>query len=167
MAGSSGGAAGAAGGGGGLSVGQVDRMGRPGINTALIPSDKKDAYNKEPEASWASSYASDIEASLAAVDGLDGDAQNGLLASQRSVLAGVIANDQLTIDISIDDCDGAYLALELQVPNKCGGRTLDEDVMDKTLQSLVDASATTKVTDAIDANDVAFSDAFPYLAAPH
>jgi hypothetical protein len=164
-AGSTGGSAGSAG-DGGLQTGQVDRKGRPGIATALIGSANKNAYNQSPKAQW-STYATEIEASLASVDGLDGDNTNGLLAASRSVLAGIIADDQLKVDIAIDDCTDGYLAIELGSTTNCGGRTLQEDVMDKTLQSLVDASGTTTVTDAVDANDKVVSDAFPYLAEPH
>jgi hypothetical protein len=164
--GSGGGTAGAAGSGGGLQTGPIDRIGRPAVATALIPSGDKDAYNKAPQSSWAS-FASAIEASLDAVDGLDGDKTNGLLAANRAALAQLLADDQLQIDISVDDCAGAYLALELGIAGKCGGRTLEEDVVDKTLQALVDASGTTTVTDAVDQNDKAFSATFPYLAAPH
>ncbi len=164
--GTGGGSSGAAGSGGGLQTGQIDRMGRPAVATALIPSDKKDAYNAAPQSAWAT-FASDMETALDTVDGLDGDKTNGLLAANRAALAGLLADDQLQIDISIDDCDGAYLAIELQVAGKCGGRTLAEDIADKTLQALVDASGTTTVTDAVDTNDKPFTDAFPYLATPH
>jgi hypothetical protein len=165
----SGGATGGQGGtsgAGGLPTGQIDRMGRPAISTALIATANKDAYNQAAPAGWAA-FATEIETSLDTIDGLDGDKTNGLLAATRSVLAGVIADDQVQIDISVADCDGAYLGLELQVPNKCGGRTLAQDVVDTTLQALVDASGTTKVSDDAGPNDKAFTDAFPYLAAPH
>ncbi len=165
--GATGGAGGATGGAGGaLPTGQIDRNGRPAISTALIAAANKDAYNQAAPAAWAS-FATEIETALDTIDGLDGDKTNGLLASTRSALAGVIADDQLQIDLTIADCDGAYLALELATPNKCGGRTLDQDVVDTTLQSLVDATATTKVSDDVSANDKANTDAFPYLAAPH
>ncbi len=169
-AGATGGTAGSTGGtagsGGALPTGQIDRMGRPAISTALITAANKDGYNQAAPAAWAG-FATEIETSLDTIDGLDGDKTNGLLAATRSVLAGVIADDQLQIDISVADCDGAYLGLELGVPAKCGGRTLAQDVVDTTLQSLVDATGTTKVSDDAGPNDKPFTDAFPYLAAPH
>lgn len=176
-AGSSGGTAGAGGSGGGtLPTGQIDRIGRPAVATALIPSAKKDAYNQAAQTQWAT-YATDIESSLDALDNLDGQAGNsiaGVTGIGNAVLGGVLANDQLIIDISIDDCDGGYLAQEIATvtstpATKCGGRTLSQDVVDVTLQALVDFGSPpgVLVSDDVDANDKAFTDTFPYLATPH
>lgn len=176
-AGSGGGQAGAGGQGGALPTGQVDRIGRAAVSTALIPSANKDAYNQEPAATWAK-YSTDIKTSLEAIDNLDGKKNNAIWGLDATILSVALANDQLIIDVDMDNCDGGYLAQEIAIltasaPAACGGRTLSQDVVDLTLQALVDFTPgatppfTTKVTDAVDANDKAFTDAFPYLATPH
>lgn len=144
----------------GLPFGKIDRMGRPAINTALISADNKDAFNQATPGGG-EPFIDEMVAALEFVDGLDGDATNGLLADQREALGALLANDVLKIDISIDNCENGYLALELGIDGNCGGRTLAEDVMDKTLQSLV---GTAGVTDAVD-SEVEFLDDFPYLPA--
>ena len=149
----------------GLPTGQIDRMGRPAINTALISSENKDAYNQSSPAEGAQ-FIDEMTAALAFVDGLDGNDTNGLLADSRADLAGLLAADVLLINTAIDNCSGGYLALELGLEGNCGGRTLEQDVIDTTLQALVDASGTVTVTDAVDNNDLPFNAAFPYLPAP-
>ncbi|MFT4704141.1 MAG: hypothetical protein ACI81R_001837 [Bradymonadia bacterium] len=47
----------------------------------------------------------------------------------------------------------------------CGGRTLGDDVIDRSY-SVLAAGILTGVDDTITANDVVNSEAFPYLAAP-
>jgi hypothetical protein len=154
----------------GLPFGQIDRMGRPAINTALIGSADKDNYNQASSDDGAQ-FAAQMEASLAFVDGLDGNTNNGFLAGARSALAGVLAADYLIVDISKDDCTNGYLAVEVglvtETPHTlCGGRTLEEDIIDKTLQVLVDAGGAVTVSDDIDTNNVQFSTDFPYVASP-
>lgn len=147
-----------------LSMGQIDRNGRPAINTALInlvPSTGtalKDAYNRaEGLANW-TQFTSEIQANLAALDTLDGRANAVLPAA---ALAGVLVDDRLIINTSIPACD-EYLAVELGVPGKCGGRTLARDVIDDTLGAVVG----TGVSDFV-ANDSVFLTDFPFLNEPN
>jgi hypothetical protein len=148
-----------------LSAGQIDRMGRPGINTALVnlvPSTGtmlKDAYNRaEGVASW-TQFQGEIQANLAALDTLDGGASNAVLPA--AALAGVLVDDRLIIDVSKPVCD-EYLAVELGVPNKCGGRTLARDVIDDTLGAVVGPGVRDNV-----ANDTVFLTDFPFVAEPN
>lgn len=147
-----------------LSSGQIDRMGRPGINTALINlvpatgSALKDAYNRaEGVANW-KPFEAEMAANLAALDTLDG-APNSLLPA--AALAGVLVDDRLIIDVSKPACD-EYLAVELGVAGKCGGRTLARDVIDDTLGAVVGPGVSDKV-----ANDSVFLASFPFLGEPN
>ncbi len=150
--------------------GQIDRMGRPAVNTALIPSAKKDAYNQAGiPADWANLFAADISASILFVDALDGVSGN-FLTGDATALANVLADDRLQINLDIPNC-GPYLAVEAAAlsattPSACGGRTLDRDVIDDTLAALVSGFAT-PVSDGVDANDLPFLSDFPFLAEPH
>jgi hypothetical protein len=142
---------------------QVDRMGRPGINTALIDllasTGKKDQYNQAADiATWSSLFAGEIAANLAALDTLDGMVGNNLLPPL--VLASVLVDDRLLVDAAQPVCD-AYLAVELGVP-QCGGRTLERDVIDDTFGAVVGPG----VSDFV-GNTSAFLDDFPFLGEPN
>lgn len=124
------------------ALGQIDRVGRPAINTALIPSGSKDAFNVGDPADDLADFGAQVQASL---QGL------GLSMADAMALTGVLLPDVLTFDTS----------------NPAGflnGRQLSDDVIDAVL-ALVSGGAVT--TDLVDANDVAFPGLFPYLAAPN
>ncbi|MFN2334634.1 MAG: hypothetical protein ABR550_09460, partial [Wenzhouxiangellaceae bacterium] len=105
-----------------LITGQIDRMGRPGINTVLIDlldddPGLKDDYNRAEQADWPQ-FIPELEKNLEVIAGLDGDPNNQLLPAAD--LAPILADDRLIIDVSVPDCD-AYLAIELGVAGQCGG----------------------------------------------
>lgn len=171
---------------------RVDRMGMPAVSTALIGTARKDDYNDASPSldgdplhptPAAAAFAGDIVASLTglhtALDaqlaglGLDPcsmstlDPDNNLpqCIGQRVVTGGprvaeLVLPDVLTINT------GASAAF----PN---GRRLVDPVIDVTLavvlldlgEHLPDTFANLPLNPP--ANDVAFSDDFPYLAAPH
>jgi hypothetical protein len=141
---------------------QVDRMGRPGVNTALIDllasTGLKDQYNQaEAISSWPGLFQAEIEANISALDTLDGVAGNTLLPP--AILAAVLVDDRLVIDMSQPFCD-AYLAVELGL-EQCGGRTLERDVIDDTFGALVGPG----VTDFVDDTNHFLAE-FPFLGAP-
>ncbi|MBT8132562.1 MAG: DUF4331 domain-containing protein, partial [Gammaproteobacteria bacterium] len=138
---------------------QIDRTGRPAINTALIDllasTGLKDQYNQAEDIdSWAPLFEMEIANNLAALDTLDGVVGNNLLPPM--VLASVLVDDRLIIDVSIPECD-AYLAVELGVP-QCGGRTLERDVIDDTFGAVVGPG----VSDFVP-NTNNFLDEFPFM----
>lgn len=142
---------------------QIDRMGRPAINTALIDllasTGKKNAYNAASDpATWAGQFQAEMASNLAALDTLDGVVGNALLPP--ATLASVLVDDRLIVDAGNPSC-GAYLAVELGVP-QCGGRTLTRDVIDDTLGAVVGPG----VSDYV-GNDSAFLADFPFLAEPN
>lgn len=148
-----------------LAAGQVDRMGRPGINTALVNllddmPGLTDDYNQEADpAMVATRFQAEIQRNIETLDTLDGITGNTLL--DPAVLAGVLVNDFLLIDTSIANCD-AYLAVELGDTTQCGGRTLVRDVIDDTLGAVVGPG----VSDFVD-NDSVFLGDFPFLGVPN
>jgi len=129
---------------------QVDRMGRPAVNTALIPSARKDEFNGADEANDDANFGADIEASIASLDMRDAGGSSFPVAA----LADFLVPDVLTLDTA-PDVSG--------FPN---GRGLADDVIDATL-SLVLLGETMGVSDNVPANDRAFSGQFPYLASPN
>jgi Domain of unknown function (DUF4331) len=165
---------------------QIDRLGRPAINTAITdPFDsdatahgtKQDAFNAATPATG-SAFTAQFEGNLAILDGLDQTCGNQFAAdmtktdaTRYGALAGVLVDDQLYVDTSSGTCT-TYLGVEANatgiIPNTdCGGRTLTEDVVDESY-SLLAAGALMGVTDGVDADDkvAAETATFPFLAPP-
>lgn len=197
------GGAGAAGGGGNGGTGgtggseqtpppklgpQIDRMGRPAINTALNnafsnnPEQKdaaKDDWNENSDSSkWAADYKAEIAGNLAILDSLDTVCGNQLLAGMNAVagrydaLAGVLADDRLYINADGTACS-IYLGVEanfLMVPGTatdCGGRTFLYDVIDASYTVLASGALDGSIGDTIPVSNAAGGETFPYLIAPN
>jgi len=163
---------------------QIDRMGRPAIATALIATFnpdadakgmRKDEYNAAEPDAW-SDFEDDMRANLAILDGLDENCGNQLLAdasdTRYATLASILADDRLYVLSTTGEC-GVYLGLEGEIAGalaagdgKCGGRSLDDDVIERSY-SLLAAGLLTGVDDTITENDKENADEFPFLAAPH
>ncbi len=170
---------------------QIDRMGRPAINTALTDPfnfDKmhdavQDDYNKNGDPStWATKYAGKIAGNLAILDVLDGKCGNQALyntmagganfsAAGYSTLAGVLAGDELLVQTGQGTCK-QYLAAELSVITAmpvpdCGGRAPTYDVIDWSYGVL--SGAGKPVSDGVNADsDGSPNDTtFPFLGAPN
>jgi hypothetical protein len=144
---------------------QIDRMGRPAINTALnhvfdpacaAPGlcAAKDTYNADNNpANWSSAdggYVPQIYGNLAIFDALDTVCGNqagfGALATPGyGVLATVLSQDALWLNTTSTTCN-QYLGVELNAlgisNSDCGGRTLTEDTIDATYQVLAGVSLT-------------------------
>lgn len=121
--------------------GQFDRVGRPAINTVLIPGPRKDEFNTSDPVNDLADFGADVEASITGLS----DATNAMN------LTPILLPDILTFDTSNA---GGFL----------NGRRLEDDVIDAELNLLTAGGVT---GDGIDENDADFSDTFPYLAAPN
>ena len=120
---------------------QVDRIGRPAINTVLIPSSRKDEFNQTSPDADAALFAADVQA---AIEGL-----NGGDPAHAATLTGILLPDVLTIDTS--DPSGFL-----------NGRQLVDDVIDAELTLLTNSA--TPIGDGVDMNGRAIPGRFPYLA---
>ena len=162
---------------------QIDRMGRPGVNTALtdpfnlntsMKAAAQDAYNAAGAPSqWSPSFAPRIAANLAILDSLDTVCGNQLLAGpsaasgRYNTLATVLSDDQLYVNSGSGTCT-TYLAVEANAVGiantDCGGRTPVVDVIDRTY-SVLALGALSGVTDGVaaDADGGHSTTAFPFL----
>ncbi|MEZ4554391.1 MAG: DUF4331 family protein [Dehalococcoidia bacterium] len=137
---------------------QVDRMAIPAINTALIPSASKNAFNQATPSGDVATYRPMAQASVTglrdAVQSVlpaeDGGPLGNLTAEQ---VAGALIPDVVTIDFSKD----------VVFPN---GRHLQDDVIDAALGIVLNRGGAAGIPDAVNANDKAFLGTFPYLAEP-
>jgi hypothetical protein len=183
-----GGGGGTGGGGGGTNANlvpqlgtQVDRMGRPAINTALnntfqadqaVKDEQKDVWNQTTPDQWAT-FTPEVAANLGILDSLDANCGNQLLAGPDAVagrydtLANILANDRLWLKLDALTCE-EYLGVEAAAVgapiNDCGGRRLADDVVERSY-SVLAAGVLSGIDDTIDAEPGKTSgDAFPFLA---
>ena len=119
---------------------QFDRMGRPAINTVLIPDGMKDAFNAGIPVNDFANFGDTVQATIESLNGGD--------TATAEALTAILLPDILTVDVS--DPSGFL-----------NGRQLADDVIDAELNLLTNGAVT---TDGVDANNVAFLDEFPYLA---
>ncbi len=135
---------------------QVDRMGNPAVNVALIPFAKKSLYNAStPKDDAAGKFGADIVGTLKLL---------GTDDAHISALAGVAV------------VKGDFLRLNLTIPNtgpKGGtnagaafpnGRRLADDTIDILLTIIANGAT---LGDRVDASDIPPQDQFPFLALPH
>ena len=140
---------------------QIDRMGRPAINTVFIPQnpfEKTEAYRKNQfnttqpkndQARWRAEVVDSLQVLFSLNDGAGDDKSDD--AKKISGLADVLLPDILTFDTAKSD---GFL----------NGRRLADDVIDAELGLITEA---TVKTDCVSKNDRAFRASFPYLATPH
>ncbi len=128
---------------------RIDRMGRPAINTVLIPTNPinpgaslKNAFNGSAPASDRSEFGPTAITTLTLL---------GNDVATATALTDFLLPDLLTL--TLDTATG--------FPN---GRNPSDDVIDIAL-GLVTGGAI--ASDCVDANDVPFSEEFPFLGEPH
>jgi hypothetical protein len=132
---------------------QVDRMGNPAVNVALVPFSRKDEYNgATPQDDAAGVFAGDIVGTLTAL---------GTNSANINILAGVAVTN------------GDYLRLNLGVANSGpgggnnagaaypNGRRLGDDTIDILLSFITNQSG---IIDNVNANDVPLTNTFPFFA---
>lgn len=121
---------------------QVDREGKPALNTVLIPGTRKDEYNRAVPSQDRALFRAQAIASLT---GVNGD------TNYSATVADILLPDVLTLDMT-------SLAPYLN------GRAPQDDFLDLTLNV---ASKGAVLTDNVDANDVPFRADFPFFAPAH
>ena len=134
----------------------LDRMGNPAVNVALLPFPRKNAYNlASTEDDAKGKFASDIVGTLTAL-GTNQDNVN--LLAQVAVLKG----DFLRLDLGkANSGAGGGNNAGAGFPN---GRRLVDDTIDTILAIVTNGAITTG--DNVNANDVPLRDAFPFFAPP-
>jgi hypothetical protein len=168
---------------------QIDRMGRPAINTALTGTfdpacttgtcPEKDAYNADSNPTHWATYVPNMAAYLGIYDSLDGTCGNQpafTAAAGYTTLAGLFADDVLWLNTANTTCS-QYLGVELAylgISNTdCGGRAPNENTLDLTYNILAGTFSPGMlptgggVTNGITAPSAPASTTFPYFSPPH
>jgi hypothetical protein len=144
------------------SSGRIDRMGIPAINTALIPSSMKDAFNQGNPVNDVAQFR---PAAIQTINTLRGAVDNlfGVTKPQDGGPLGILNADQVGGAL-IPDIVTIDFSKAVQFPN---GRRLQDDVIDAALGVVLNRGGATGIPDGVNANDKPFSNSFPYLAEPH
>jgi hypothetical protein len=132
---------------------QVERMGNPAVNVALIPFARKNEYNfGNPEDDADGQFANDIVATLTAL---------GTNATNIGILANVAVTngDYLRLNTRVANVgSGGGTNPEAAFPN---GRRLGDDTIDTILFFVANQNT---LGDSVNANDVPLRDTFPFFA---
>ncbi|HEY3334521.1 MAG TPA: DUF4331 family protein [Candidatus Limnocylindrales bacterium] len=152
---------------------QIDRMGRPAINTVfnglLLPTSstynglEKDAFNFQRPNADAGTTTDNVTAVLDAIGNvLTTNGATAYTGGEVAAIASVLLPDELTLTLG----SGAGFASGTSLATLAlNGRKLGDDVIDAEFALLTNFVITTG--DGVNANDAAFSTSFPYLAGPH
>jgi hypothetical protein len=174
---------------------QVSRLGNPLVNEVVVPVGAKDYFNSSKPSGDAAFLPKvqdpELPHLLHAVYGPDvSDSDPNTPGIQRADLisvfltgvmglnmpANVKASEMLRLNMSIAPCTTACSRLGVVGGDNAGfpnGRRLSDDILDEALRVVLGVLLPNHqpiagtIGDGVDANDVAFNTAFPYLAYPH
>jgi hypothetical protein len=163
---------------------RFERLGRPEVKNVLLSVNGNDPVNKtvdlrdlynlddvfavEPAA--AEAYRARLDANLAMFDALDGAIAWPFRPGRHHPLSEMWLNDHLVLDTTKPFSERGYLDLERaaltgQSPTSCGGRWLNEDVIDVLNSVIVRGWDGPPIRDGVDHATIPALPQFPYLAA--
>ena len=165
---------------------RIERVGRPEVKNLMLAPKQFDQVNRDLEIrdlynmedafalgeSYPGAYRARLDANLAAWDGLDGKVDWPTKGAGHP-LTEVVLQDFLVIDVDKPYAEsGSFLEIELaalrgEAHRTCGGRALNDDVMDTIFTQLVTGGIGPAVRDGVDGASRPAGVAFPYLAEPN
>jgi hypothetical protein len=171
---------------GSLNV-RLERAGRPEVpNLMLAPKqfdrvnrdlEIRDLYNMEDAFHlgnvYENAYRARLNANLAFWDGLDGKTDWPARGDGTHPLTELMLADYLVVDVTRPYAErGSFLEIELAARRgeghrTCGGRALNDDVMDTIFTLLVNAGNGPVIRDGVDRATRPAPREFPYLAPPN
>jgi hypothetical protein len=165
---------------------RIERVGRPEVKNLILGPKQYDPVNQDLEIrdlynmedafhiqhGYEGAYRARLNANLAFWDGLDGKTDWPANDSGHPLTELVLA-DFLVVDLTKPYQEqGSFLEIELasrrgQTHETCGGRTINDDVMDTFFTTLINAGNGPVISDGVDRSSRPASRAFPYLSAPN
>ncbi len=166
---------------------RIERVGRPEVkNMMLAPKDFdvvnrdleiRDLYNMEDafhlDTTYLGAYRARLNANLTFWDGLDGTVDWHPDENGDHPLTDLVLADFLVVDVTKPYVEqGSFLEIELaarrgEAHTTCGGRTLNDDVIDALFTQLVNAGNGPTIRDGVDHSSRPSGRTFPYLAEPN
>src|SRR6266576_1381101 len=165
---------------------RIERVGRPEVKNMMLAPKQFDGLNRDLEirdlynmedafhlgACYRQAYRARLNANLAFWDGLDGKADWPTNGGGHPLTELMLA-DYLVVDLTRPYVEqGSFLEIELaarggETHETCGGRALNDDVMDTIFTQLVNAGNGPVISDGVDHSSKPASRSFPYLRAPN
>jgi hypothetical protein len=166
---------------------RIERVGRPEVKNMMLAPKQFDTVNRDLEirdlynmedafhlgGSYLGAYQARLNANLAFWDGLDDQVDWPLDENGNHPLTELVLADFLVVDVTKPYTEhGSYLEIELAArrsePHRtCGGRTLNDDVIDTLFTQLINAGNGPIISDGVDHSSRPAGRTFPYLAAPN
>jgi hypothetical protein len=165
---------------------RIERFGRPEIKNHMLSMKQFDQVNRDLEVrdlynledafhmskDYRGAYRARLNANLAAIDRLDGKTDWPLGPDGDHPLTELLLDDYLVVDVSKPYAEDSYFEIERATmqgrPHEtCGGRSLNENVMDTIYTLLVNADNGARISDGVDRATAPASEVFPYLAPPN
>jgi hypothetical protein len=166
---------------------RLERAGRPEVPNLMLAPKQFDPVNRDLEIrdlynmddafglsrAYESAYRARLNANLAFWDGLDGKTDWRARGDGAHPLTDLMLADFLVLDVTKPYAEqGSFLEIELaarrgETHRTCGGRALNDDVMDTIFTLLVNAGNGPVIRDGVDQATRPASRAFPYLAPPN
>ena len=164
---------------------RIERIGRPEIKNVILQLKQFDQVNRDLEVrdlynledafhiskDYGGVYRARMHANLAMNDRLDGKIDWPLGPDGVHPLTELLLADYLVVDITKPYAADSFFEIEQatldgRAHQTCGGRSLNDDVIDKELTLLVNGGKGPRVSDGVDRPQTPVSDAFPYQAPP-
>jgi hypothetical protein len=166
---------------------RLERVGRPEVKNMMLAAKQYDPVNRDLEIrdlynmedafrlgeAYQGAYRARLNANLAFWDGLDGKTDWPAGADGAHPLTELVLADYLVVDVTKPYAErGSFFEIERarragRPHETCGGRALNDDVMDTIFTLLVNAGNGPVVRDGVDQATRPASRTFPYLAAPN
>jgi hypothetical protein len=137
----------------------------------------RDLYNMDdafhPAHVYEGAYRARLNANLAFWDGLDGKVDWPADEVGAHPLTELVLADYLVLDLAKPYVEqGSFLEIELAARRgedhrTCGGRALNDDVMDRIFTLLIAGDDGPAISDGVDRSSRPASQTFPYLAPPN
>ena len=163
-----------------------DRVGRPEVKNFIMMDkaadavnrdldvrdlySEEDAFNLRPD--YIGAYRARLNGSMKVYDGLDGKTDWPLDEHGDHPLTELLLADFLVVDIAKPFAEASYFEIESAmlrgVPHEtCGGRWLNDDVVDTVLTLLVNNFNGPRISDGVDQTTAPACRVFPYLQPPN
>jgi hypothetical protein len=165
---------------------RLERIGRPEIKNVVMSSKEFDPVNRDLEIRdlynqedpfclarpYAGAYRARLNANLAFYDSLDDKTDWPLDEHGSHPLTELLLADFLVVDVSKpyaeESCFEIEQALLHGVASKtCGGRSLNDDIVDSLYTLMVNGGSGPRVRDGVDQATQPASRSFPYLVHPN
>lgn len=165
---------------------RLERIGRPEIKNVVMSSKEFDPVNRDLEIRdlynqedpfhlaqpYAGAYRARLNANLAFFDGLDDKLDWPPDAQGNHPLSELLLADFLVVDVSKPYAEESCFEIERALlhgvmPKTCGGRSLNDDIVDSLYTLLVNGGNGPRVRDGVDQATRPAARSFPYLVSPN